>query len=225
MTNEDPVVQLEYTSSHANKYVEASDDITISNISLEKVIYPLGRSDFLAKCFRQKAVHVTNNHGNTNRISDLIAGMYSLDIPSILRNTSSDNIFVWIGNTNMEEDSEAKTNNKDESTLQSIEIEDPETAYKLFKHGGHAIYCRAPPDVEQPLVASILAGTGLGCGQYDPTGVKATSLGRGEVETFIGTKGHFTNFHTDFQEVSCRCYMFLHLVDYFRSLSMSLYSL
>ena len=30
-------------------------------------------------------------------------------------------------------------------------------------------------------------------------GEKLTTLGRGEVETFIGTKGHVTDWHTDFQ--------------------------
>ena len=46
----------------------------------------------------------------------------------------------------------------------------------------------------------MLRGTGLGCGQYDPSGIKTTVLGRGEVEIFIGTSDHFTNWHTDFQE-------------------------
>jgi hypothetical protein len=50
------------------------------------------------------------------------------------------------------------------------------------------------------MVSALLEATGLGCGQYDPTGEKSTSLGRGEVEVFVGTKGHLTNWHTDFQE-------------------------
>lgn len=41
---------------------------------------------------------------------------------------------------------------------------------------------------------------GLGCGQYDPSGESLTSMGRGEVETFISTDGHLTNWHYDFQE-------------------------
>ena len=46
----------------------------------------------------------------------------------------------------------------------------------------------------------MLRGTGLGCGQYDPSGIKTTVLGRGEVKVFIDTSDHFTNWHTDFQE-------------------------
>ena len=46
----------------------------------------------------------------------------------------------------------------------------------------------------------MLRDVGLGCGQYDPTGERLSTLGRGEVETFIGTKGHLTDWHTDFQE-------------------------
>ena len=46
----------------------------------------------------------------------------------------------------------------------------------------------------------MLRSTGFGCGQYDPSGTKSTTLGRGEVEVFVGTKGHYTNWHFDFQE-------------------------
>ena len=46
----------------------------------------------------------------------------------------------------------------------------------------------------------MLRDTGIGLGQYDPAGEKLTTLGRGEVETFIGTKNHVTDWHTDFQE-------------------------
>jgi len=70
----------------------------------------------------------------------------------------------------------------------------------LHKHSNYASYCRAPPELEQPLVSSMLRDVGIGLGQYDPTGEKLTTLGRGEVETFIGTKGHLTGWHTDFQE-------------------------
>jgi hypothetical protein len=83
--------------------------------------------------------------------------------------------------------------------IQSIEVGDPATALAL--HGaGHATYCRAPPSVERWLVSNLLASTGLGCGQYDPSGESSTCLGRGEVEVFLGTPGHFTNWHWDFQE-------------------------
>ena len=73
-------------------------------------------------------------------------------------------------------------------------------ALALHNVAGHAIYCRAPPMVEQCLVANLLRDTGLGCGQYDPSGESVVSMGRGEVETFISTDGHVTNWHFDFQE-------------------------
>ena len=48
----------------------------------------------------------------------------------------------------------------------------------------------------------MIRGTGLGCGQCDPSGIKTTVLGLGEVKVFIDTSDHFTNWHTgtDFQE-------------------------
>ena len=39
-------------------------------------------------------------------------------------------------------------------------------------------------------------------------GEKLTTLGRGEVETFIGTKGHVTDWHTDFQVSLIDCVFF-----------------
>jgi hypothetical protein len=87
-------------------------------------------------------------------------------------------------------------------------------------------YCRAPPQLEQLLVGSLLRATGLGGGHYHPphsdtvTLGGGTTLGRGEVELFIGAKNpgekskssekptngdktnnkHTTGAHTDFQE-------------------------
>lgn len=65
---------------------------------------------------------------------------------------------------------------------------------------GNATYCRAPPRLEQLLVSALLNDTGLGCGQYDATGESITCLGRGEIEVFISTTGHLTDWHFDFQE-------------------------
>jgi hypothetical protein len=138
---------------------------------------------FLEKYFRECAVFVPSQI--ENRFAFLEELLYNLDPVSILRNTSSDAIFVWL-----------KT---DSGLVNSIEVADADTAIALH-NAGHATYCRAPPSVEQHLVSSLLTDTGLGCGQYDPSGESMTKLGRGEVEVFISTKNHTTGWHTDFQE-------------------------
>jgi hypothetical protein len=162
---------------------------------------------------------------NVPMLQDL---MDNPDIPSLVRETSSEAVFVWLLKPNAQDyppRNGAGPDTEEEllpphlpPLIQSIEISEPETAIKLHELGGHALYFRAPPTIEQTLVASLLKSTGLGCGQYDNTKMH-TSLGRGEVEVFVGgrhqqhhlspnrmdhphpTKNHFvTGWHYDFQE-------------------------
>lgn len=170
--------------------------------NLDTLLYPLKGHDFLKNSLRQRAVHITCApdqevlHAQT-RVTQIRKEMFDLDPETILRETSSDNVFLWLIKKG-----KASTPGKNDSRdlIQSIEISEVETAIALQKVGGHATYCRAPPKVEQNLVSSLCRSTGLGCGQYDPSGESITSLARGEVETFISTPGHVTNWHFDFQE-------------------------
>lgn len=184
------------------------------NPDLDTLLYPMKGSTFLKQSLRQRAVHITCQNGfdeihACTRVAEICREMYNLDARSILRETSSDNIFLWLRRRH--DDDNASTSNKPkkndrkvtgskEDLIQSVEISDVETAIALHKTAGHATYCRAPPKVEQSLVSSLLRATGLGCGQYDPSGESVISLARGEVETFISTPGHITNWHYDFQE-------------------------
>jgi Cupin-like domain len=164
----------------------------------------------------------TNGDGGDQTVFGWVHPILDCDwnVLELLQQTSSDNIFVWLSTppslTSKAELSPPRndasatdgSNNQDRSTphhrrrrrIHSIEVADAESAYYLHQ-AGHALYCRAPPALEQTLVSSLLADTGLGCGQYDPTGVRLTSLGRGEVEVFVSsTAGHVTGWHYDFQE-------------------------
>jgi len=185
-----PVLEM-----HLDVTNEKTPDISLSATNLlEDMLYPLPPSSFLSSCFRKKAVHVRSN--NTERAKEISSKyMFDLDSRQIFEETSSDSVFLWIPNN-----SEEKRNDQTAKTLQSIELHDPQTAHVLHTSSNYASYCRAPPELEQPLVSLMLRDTGLGLGQYDPTGEKLTTLGRGEVETFIGTKKHLTDWHTDFQE-------------------------
>lgn len=158
-------------------------DISSSSLFVD-IIHPVSPSDFMETCFRRKALHASS--ANPTRVQSIIHAMDNLDPASILRNTSSDNVFVWILD-------------QQHRKIQSIEIENAETAIALHS-AGHATYCRASPQVEQPMVASLLRGTGIGCGNYDPSGESNVIMGRGEVEVFMGTSKHITDWHYDFQE-------------------------
>jgi hypothetical protein len=181
------------------------DDDTPPTISLTPdlgvLLHPLSSDQFLERCLRKKAVHITCEKGAEDkhadaRVSGLCKEMCGLDAESILRETSSDNIFLWLrGKADGQKDG-----SENADLIRSIEIADVDTAIALHKLAGHATYCRAPSKVEQSLVSSLLRATGLGCGQYDPSGESSISMGRGEVETFLSTDGHLTNWHYDFQE-------------------------
>jgi hypothetical protein len=173
----------------------------------------MSSKDFLESVFRKQALHVTSsdnkstNHNFSKRIRPILEEMYGLDPERILEETSSESIFVWLCNANQTTVDQSTTNSKNNSTttttangmIRSIEVGDAATALQLHKVG-HATYCRAPPRVEQNLVSSLLKATGMGCGQYDPSGESNLTLGRGEVETFMSTNGHVTDWHYDFQE-------------------------
>jgi len=198
LKHSDPVLQIYLDANNTE-----TPDITLSTPNiLETLLYPLSPSLFLSSCFRKKAVHIRSN--NPNRAKEISSKyMFDLDSRQIFEETSSDNVFLWIPAARTCTPSQSNSKDKKEGTakaLQSIEIQDPQTAHVLHISSNYASYCRAPPELEQPLVSLMLRDTGLGLGQYDPTGEKLTTLGRGEVETFIGTKKHLTDWHTDFQE-------------------------
>lgn len=192
------VEKIQYDSQRDVPSISLSTD-------LDEILYPLPGIVFLEKYFRKKAVHITaekeqwSMHAET-RVSGLRKEMFDLDPEMILKETSSDNIFLWLRGQSNINNNNNDDENKDTTLIRSIEIADVDTAISLHKIAGHATYCRAPPQVEQSLVASMLKATGLGCGQYDPSGESIISMGRGEVETFISTDGHLTNWHFDFQE-------------------------
>ncbi len=179
------------------------------NPDLDTLLYPMKATLFLDKYLRQQAVHITcqngfeDVHANT-RVGLLCQEMCKLNVEDILRETSSDNIFLWLRQRNDETTGKKKIDGRTSSPtgdlIRSIEIADVDTAIALHKIAGHATYCRAPPRVEQSLVSNLLRATGLGCGQYDPSGDSTIAMARGEVETFVSTPGHVTNWHFDFQE-------------------------
>jgi Cupin superfamily protein len=162
----------------------------------------------------------TNGHGDDQTVFGWLHPTLDCDwdVLELLQQTSSENIFVWLSTSPSlpsnavvppprNDASATNGSNKEDRPIphhhrriHSIEVADAESAYYLHQ-AGHALYCRAPPALERTLVSSLLADTGLGCGQYDPTGTRMTSLGRGEVEVFVSSKaGHVTGWHYDFQE-------------------------
>jgi hypothetical protein len=220
----DQQIVIESTSPHV---VERKLDYSKkfpSSISLTPTIEDLtggsiSSDEFLSSIFRKRAAHITcvdSSQDDVHRIArvdSLCKEMYDLDVKSLLHNTSSENIFLWFREPRNDKSQDAKSGRGEQqnvnysklvrtadSLIRSTEISDPDEAFSMHKTGGHATYCRAPPEIEQNLVSSLLKATGLGCGQYDPSGESMECLGRGEVETFISTPNHVTDWHYDFQD-------------------------
>eukprot|EP00957_Ditylum_brightwellii_P164221 12502740-Ditylum_brightwellii.AAC.1 len=174
--------------------------------------------------FRKDAVHIQRRPHSSQTATEMVSNitqnyLFDGDVRTIFAETSSENVFLWLRPPPPSPDT-TTTNN----TLNSVEIADSETAYALHKSGCHPAYCRAPPILEQHLVGSLLKATGLGGGHYHPPHLDTvtlgggTTLGRGEVELFLGaptphsfvadkkksvpteSKNHTTGWHTDFQE-------------------------
>lgn len=157
----DPVLELSLAEN------DCPDIIPTSNNLLADFLYPLSPSDFKSNCFRKKAVHIKSNRNDRGR--DIISNyMFGLNPKQIFEETSSDSIFLWIPMKEGQERSSSTANEK--NCLQSIDVQDPNTAHILHTNSKYASYCRAPPELEQLLVSSMLRDTGFGLGQYDPTG-------------------------------------------------------
>ena len=156
-------------------------DLAITELS-PSLLLRMDAGEFLSDVFRRKVMHVKG--GEYHKIPSLRGALRGWDARHLFHNTSSESgVHVWL--------MDGRTGKLD-SMLASAE-----DACRLHA-AGHATYCRAPREVEQPLVARFLRDLGLGCGRYDPA--SGDGWGRGEVEVFCGTKGHFTDWHFDFQE-------------------------
>jgi len=121
--------------------------------------------------------------GGIHRIATITNTLFDLNIEEMLASTASDRIHVWLSAAH-----------KSDSQMESITIEDPQTASKLY-NSGHSLYCRAPADLESEVVPRFLSELGFGF-----SAPHTDRFRRGEIETFYSRKGHITPFHTDFQE-------------------------
>mmetsp|Transcript_16452 Transcript_16452/g.35758 ORF Transcript_16452/g.35758 Transcript_16452/m.35758 type:complete len:694 (+) Transcript_16452:49-2130(+) len=198
-----------------------------SNKLLEDMLYPLPEKDFLQRHFRRNAVCIQReprSRSNHIIVSDICSNyLFDLDVRQIFAETSSENVFLWLSSPSSDATAFPTTTTATANSLNSVEISDPETAHALYVSGSHPAYCRAPPTLEQRLVGSLLRATGLGCGHYHPPHTETvtlgggTTLGRGEVELFVGAaappaprggggsgdevgNNRTTGWHTDFQE-------------------------
>ena len=93
-----------------------------SNKLLDNMLYPLTRDEFLKHHFRKDAVHISRNQSSnaSGLVSDISNNyLFGLDTHAIFTETSSENVFLWL---------RPPSSDTASSTLNSVEISDPDTA-------------------------------------------------------------------------------------------------
>lgn len=143
---------------------------------VDRLLRGIDMPSFVENHFGKRPLHLAEGG---DRVAHLARQMRNLDVEALLRDTSSDSVFVWVSQGDH---------------LASIEMLDPGAAAALHE-AGHSTYCRAPPDIEQPLVACCLSTFMSGLRMANVTGGGA----KGEVEMFCSRAGHLTGWHFDFQ--------------------------
>ena len=93
------VRRIDYAATH--KHPSSAVPCIPLDPDLDTLLYPLKRDEFLKGCLRQRAVHSTCVNGQEevharSRVTTIRHEMFDLDPESILRETSSDNVFLWL---------------------------------------------------------------------------------------------------------------------------------
>ena len=168
------------------------------NVTLDALLHPLGKDAFLESHFRRRAVVVAG--GGAARAAALFPEAAAGDVEAVAAASSSERLMLWVRAGGAAPSGEARRWGlpapRSTTALTSVVAEDARSAAAL--HGaGHALYCRAPPDLEAALVDALLGETSLGLPPRRGAGQLA---GHGEVEIFCARKNHVTGWHYDFQE-------------------------
>ena len=162
-------------------------------LALDALLHPLSKDAFLRQHFRQRCVVIRG--GGAERAATLFPAASAGDVEEVVEHTASERVMAWVrtGGTVRTMDGLPPSRG---TTARSVDVDDPRSAVALHE-AGHALYCRAPPGIEESLVNALLKETSLGLPPLRDAGPLA---GRGEVEMFCARKGHVTAWHSDFQE-------------------------
>jgi hypothetical protein len=137
-----------YTSDRQNIEILSSSSKTESSLLSSIFGGSVNLKSFLSNNFKKCPAVVL---GSPERIDSIKRALFDLDVDSLLSNTASDSIQVWLG---------SKEVDKSRNPISSINV-DPLQALKLYK-AGHSLYCRAPVDFESMIIPKILDELGHG---------------------------------------------------------------
>jgi hypothetical protein len=134
-----------YTSDRQNIELLSSSSKTDSSLLSSIFGGSVNLKSFLSNNFKKCPAVVL---GSPERIDSIKRALFDLDVDSLLSNTASDSIQVWLGSKELHK------------PISSINT-DPLQALKLYE-AGHSLYCRAPIDFESMIIPKILDELGHG---------------------------------------------------------------
>lgn len=154
------------------------------NDLLSALIYPLSKNEFMKDYWTKKYYNVSID--NQDRVKDLLNGPFPFHLKTLLQETASQKIHVWMKNKINKEE-------KNKSDLLSFSVEDFDSALSCFHCGGN-LYFRSSQELADVFITSIMNDLDIGIGANYNDGNQ-----RGEIEVFVSHKNHLTNWHNDFQ--------------------------
>eukprot|EP00761_Pharyngomonas_kirbyi_P011226 gb/GECH01011251.1/.p1 GENE.gb/GECH01011251.1/~~gb/GECH01011251.1/.p1 ORF type:complete len:972 (+),score=284.83 gb/GECH01011251.1/:1-2916(+) len=150
---------------------------------LESLLWPISPSDFMKEIFRKK-VYVAKNAPVSRFARVINEHLFQLDIESLVENTASENVHVWM----------KPKDDHESSGIESFPAPDTNSAM-VCKNSGASLYFRSPQEMADIFVAKIINELGINFGGRFPTGEN-----KGEIEVFVSSAGHFTSCHFDYME-------------------------
>eukprot|EP00484_Ammonia_sp_Unknown_P016843 CAMPEP_0197042276 /NCGR_PEP_ID=MMETSP1384-20130603/18674_1 /TAXON_ID=29189 /ORGANISM="Ammonia sp." /LENGTH=302 /DNA_ID=CAMNT_0042473351 /DNA_START=10 /DNA_END=914 /DNA_ORIENTATION=- len=157
---------------------------------LSVLLHPLDKDTFLKEYWMKKHYHV--DISQQERVTDLLNGPFPFHLKTLLQQTASEKIHVWMRSTQKSKQQSAASSKGD---LLSFTVEDYDSALSAY-HCGGSLYFRSSQELADVFIPSLMQDLGIGIGSnyHD----KEQGL-RGEIEVFVSHKHHLTDWHTDFQ--------------------------
>jgi len=175
------------TCSNASKSSKSHPSIPIDGRNLlHALLFPLDRDTFLAQYWTKQAYHVLVDA--PDRVHDLLNGPFPFHLKTLLQQTASDKIHVWMRASSSSSSSSSKS-----AELLSFSVDEADSAMSCYRCGGN-LYFRASQQLTDMFIPSLMTDLGVGIGTF-----YAEQSLRGEIEVFASHKQHVTEWHTDFQ--------------------------
>eukprot|EP00475_Leptophrys_vorax_P035302 TRINITY_DN5802_c1_g1_i1.p1 TRINITY_DN5802_c1_g1~~TRINITY_DN5802_c1_g1_i1.p1 ORF type:complete len:524 (-),score=134.93 TRINITY_DN5802_c1_g1_i1:33-1604(-) len=187
-------------ANHPNKilwtqedFKQQHDDPPVINVksSLEAFVWPMSVHEFKQHFFQRLAF--ANTVGSRDRVRGIVVKyLDNLNLETVLEESASVDsdhggneagIFVW-------------TRDAGTGKIQSISVE-PKSALICFNAQGSsaALYFRSPQKMANEFAKSFAMALGM-----DFTALFNNGDVKPEIEMFVSHQGHYTDWHTDFQE-------------------------